>query len=514
MHVSGAPPLTTGRLLGGRYRLDGLLARGGMAEVWQATDEVLGRAVAIKVLHPHLAEDETFRARFRAEAVAVARLVHPSIVAIYDTISDDGTEALVMELVRGRTLRDYLDERGGRIDATEVVPIGADVAAALGCAHRAGIVHRDMKPANILLSDDGRVLVTDFGIAKVLDEPDLTQTSELLGTVKYLAPEQVEGRRVDGRTDVYALGAVLYEALCGAAPFTGDNPAAMALRRLHQDPTPLADRVLGVPPALAAAVGRALARRPEERFASADDLRGALLAVRPVPDPDLTVAATRPDGWPPSTGAATGVGAAGAPVAPPASDGARRPTTTIVLGLLVTGVLLLVALLVARTDFGEDLLSRDPTDLGADPPGLIVPIGAESFDPEGSGTPGENEDEVDNLLDGDPGTTWSTETYANRAFGNLKSGVGAMVTLGQPGSLGRIRLNSPSQGWTVQVFVAAAPAPTLAGWGEPVAEATDIGGDVELDLDDTSGGAVLVWITDLGTDETPRVTISDLILAG
>ena len=223
--MTDSPRAGTGRLLAGRYRLDRHLASGGMAEVWEATDEVLDRPVAVKLLHGHLADDPALRARFHHEAVAAARLVHPAIVAIYDTCDDPGAEAIVMELVRGRTLREFLDERG-RLDPVEVVHIGAEVASALTCAHKAGIIHRDVKPANILLSDDGRVLVTDFGIAKVLDEPDLTRTSQLLGTVKYLAPEQVESGPVDARTDVYALGAVLYESLCGEAPFRADNQAA------------------------------------------------------------------------------------------------------------------------------------------------------------------------------------------------------------------------------------------------------------------------------------------------
>src|SRR3954463_12314876 len=203
----------TGRVINGRYRLDRLVASGGMAQVWDATDEVLARRVAVKVLHPHLAADESFVARFRREAVAAARLSHPSIVSIYDTCSDDGCEAIVMELVDGSTLRELLDERKW-LEPGQAVTIIAEVADALETAHRGGVVHRDVKPANILLSSDGRVLVADFGIAKA-GAADLTTTNTTLGTAKYLAPEQVEGNPVDGRADVYALGVVLYETLCG-----------------------------------------------------------------------------------------------------------------------------------------------------------------------------------------------------------------------------------------------------------------------------------------------------------
>ena len=196
-----------------------------MASVWSAHDEVLARQVAVKVLHPHLGADDQFVARFKREAVAAAKLAHPSIVAIYDTCTDGDTEAIVMELVRGPTLRAELDRRG-RFAPPEAARIVADVADALATAHAAGIVHRDVKPGNVLLAADGRVLVADFGIAKAADGLDLTGTDTTLGTAKYLAPEQVDASLgpVDARADVYAAGVILYELLCGAA----------ALRRRHR----------------------------------------------------------------------------------------------------------------------------------------------------------------------------------------------------------------------------------------------------------------------------------------
>ena len=186
-----------GRLLAERYRLHRPIASGGMARVWEATDEVLTRRVAVKVLHPHLAADESFVRRFRAEAIAAARLTHPSIVSVYDTLStDDGVNAIVMELVVGTTMRADLDQHGP-MRLPSVLAIGTQVADALGAAHASGLVHRDVKPANILLSADGRVLVADFGIAKAAVGADLTSDGSMVGTAKYLAPEQVEGRPVD-----------------------------------------------------------------------------------------------------------------------------------------------------------------------------------------------------------------------------------------------------------------------------------------------------------------------------
>ena len=239
-----APETHAGPLLAGRYRLDRLIASGGMAQVWEATDEVLSRRVAVKLLHPHLAADATFVARFRREAVAAARLAHPSIVAIYDTHSDAEVEAIVMELVRGHTLRQELDSRPGRVlEPGEASAIVAQVAEALDVAHKAGVVHRDVKPGNVLLSEDGRVMVTDFGIAKALQESegDLTVTGTTLGTVKYLAPEQVEGGPVDARTDVYALGVILYELVCG-------RPAVHRRQRRRRGPGPPHPGAAAAPP--------------------------------------------------------------------------------------------------------------------------------------------------------------------------------------------------------------------------------------------------------------------------
>ncbi|MDQ6946844.1 MAG: protein kinase, partial [Actinomycetota bacterium] len=209
-------------VLGGRYRLQLSIASGGMAEVWEAQDEILGRRVAVKVLHSHLATDRSFLARFRREAIAAARLAHPNVVATYDTGVDDGVAWIVMERVDGSTLRQVLST-SSPLDPGRAVRIAIQVADALDYAHRAGVIHRDVKPGNILLTDSDRVKVADFGIAKAaieaaedadgpsIDFSDLTQSGAIVGTAKYLSPEQVNGEAVDGRSDVYALGVVLYE---------------------------------------------------------------------------------------------------------------------------------------------------------------------------------------------------------------------------------------------------------------------------------------------------------------
>ncbi|MCU1498826.1 MAG: serine/threonine protein kinase, partial [Acidimicrobiales bacterium] len=268
----------TGRVLAGRYRLNHPIASGGMAQVWEATDEVLARRVAVKILHPHLARDDSFVRRFRNEAIAAARLAHPSIVSVYDTLSEGWVQAIVMELVTGTTMRADLDQHGP-LQLTAVLAIGTQVADALGAAHASGLVHRDVKPANILLSADGRVLVADFGIAKAAEGADLTSDGSMVGTAKYLAPEQVEGGPIDGRTDLYALGVVLYEALTGQAPFVADTDTGTALARLHRDPVPPRELRPQIPLAVERVVTRAMARRPGDRFADAAAFRQALLAA-------------------------------------------------------------------------------------------------------------------------------------------------------------------------------------------------------------------------------------------
>lgn len=492
--------LQPGRLIAQRYRLRRLIAVGGMSEVWEADDEILGRAVAIKVLHAQFAADPVLRARFQTEAIAAARLVHPTIVSIYDTVEIDGRDAIVMELVRGRTLREFLDERGS-LDAIEVVHIGVEVATALAIAHRAGIIHRDIKPANILLSDDGRVIVTDFGIAKVLDEPDLTRTAQLLGTVKYLAPEQVEGGPVDGRTDLYALGAVLYEALCGEAPFRAESPAALALARMHRDPTRPAMVVGGVPVDLDVCLMRALARVPSDRFATANDMRAALAATRldVFADPTVAAPALVPHGTPETN----------EDIEPVVSRG----RSGLVVTLIVIVALVVIALLVVNTAAGRRLLSSEPTTTTTQPQPHTVAISTtRSFDPADRNGGLENESTTRNAVDADPLTSWSTEAHPSRTFGGSRSGVGLIIRLAETTPVATISIDSPSKGWTVTAYMGDGSPTTLADWGTPVTTATDIRGHVTLDLDGAEGDAILLWITDLGDGPPWQVAITDVIV--
>ena len=267
-----------GHEISGRYVLRRIVASGGMAQVWQAEDTVLGRNVAVKILHPNLAADTDVLGRFRDEAKAAARLSHPSIVAIFDTASEAGVEAIVMELIEGLTLRQYLDDHGplSLVDATDLT---VQVADALEAAHGARIVHRDIKPGNIMLCPDRRTKVTDFGIAKALEAGDRTSDGMMLGTAKYLAPEQVEGLAIDQRADVYSLGVVLFEALTGQPPFAEETASATALARLRVDPPSPRSIDPAIPVAVERVILTAMARNRGRRFPTAAAFREALQAA-------------------------------------------------------------------------------------------------------------------------------------------------------------------------------------------------------------------------------------------
>ncbi|MGP3971566.1 Stk1 family PASTA domain-containing Ser/Thr kinase [Streptomyces sp. 6N223] len=268
-----------GQVIDGRYRVDQRIAVGGMATVYLATDARLDRVVALKVMHPTLAGDDTFVERFTREARSAARLDHPNIVGVLDQGTDAGYVYLVMEYVAGCTLRDLLRERGA-LQPRAVLDIAEPMLAGLGAAHRAGLVHRDMKPENVLIGDDGRVKVADFGLVRGVDSHTSATTDEVLGTVAYLAPEQIERGQVDARTDVFACGVLLYEMLTGAKPHAGDTAAQVLYARVNQDLPLPSEAAPGLPAELDGLVGRAAARDPGVRPADAAALLTLVRAVR------------------------------------------------------------------------------------------------------------------------------------------------------------------------------------------------------------------------------------------
>ena len=280
-------------LIGGRYELGELLGRGGMAEVRKARDTRLGRTVAVKRLRTDLASDATFQARFRREAQSSASLNHPSIVSVYDTgeeMSTDGSDVaqpyIVMECVQGRTLRDILRE-GRKILPERALEITSDVLAALDYSHRTGIIHRDIKPGNVMLTLTGDVKVMDFGIARAVSDASstMTQTAAVVGTAQYLSPEQARGETVDSRSDVYSTGCLLYELLTGRPPFVGDSPVAVAYQHVRENPAPPSDHDDQLDAVIDAIVLKSLAKRVEDRYQSSAAMRADIeryLAGHPV----------------------------------------------------------------------------------------------------------------------------------------------------------------------------------------------------------------------------------------
>ncbi|WP_448610832.1 Stk1 family PASTA domain-containing Ser/Thr kinase [Geodermatophilus sp. URMC 60] len=274
--------MTTPPVLGERYEIGGVLGRGGMAEVHRGRDLRLGREVAVKVLRSDLARDPSFQVRFRREAQAAASLNHPAIVAVYDTGEDrsssGATPYIVMEYVEGQTLRDVL-RREGVLSPERAMTFAADICAALDFSHRNGIVHRDVKPGNVMITPQGTVKVMDFGIARAVSDSaaTMTSTAAVIGTAQYLSPEQARGESVDARSDVYSVGCLLYELVTGAPPFTGDSPVSVAYQHVREDPKLPSSVNPAIPPDLDAVLLKALSKNPANRYQSAAEMRNDLL---------------------------------------------------------------------------------------------------------------------------------------------------------------------------------------------------------------------------------------------
>jgi serine/threonine-protein kinase len=530
---SPAPQQRT--ILAARYELDRRLAQGGMAEVWVAVDLALNRQVAVKWLKPTLAADPVVAERFRREAIAVAGLNHPNIVAVHDAFEHDGRQAVVMQLINGKSLRQLLDDQK-RLSPELTIHIGSCVASALDAAHRAGFVHRDVKPGNILITPDGRVLLTDFGIAKGLEpaDDDLTSDNVMMGTAKYLSPEQVRGKRLDGRADLYSLGLVLYECLAGRVPFLGQSDADTALARLQRDPTDLNRLRPTLPPGLVDLVHRLLLRNPAHRPATGAELRAELQRVAKEPPPQIDKtpidAPVRPvvpgeptrGGTPRSTPTVADAPPRWRPPRDPTpSHGAPRrglparglhqrwtPSLVVIGGLLLAAFIVSLVLMATidggtgdRVDVpGGSTAATAATE--AAPPADATPaalIGFSAYDPLGEG--GEN-DGLAGLAGADdsPNTEWSTVCYENE-FLSGKAGVGIIATLDRPG-VGRLTAAVRGAPFALEVYaVAADEVPAgIDGWGTSVdRHFGDVSGTVDVAIA-TPARHVLLWFTQIGED--------------
>ncbi|MEV4495921.1 serine/threonine-protein kinase [Micromonospora arborensis] len=349
-------------VLSGRYRLDERVATGGMGDVWRGSDLILGRQVAVKVLLPALVSDPDFIARFRAEARIMAALRHPGIVQVFDCGAEDlpdggRADYLVMEFVAGEPLSKRI-ETAGRLDVAETMSIVAQAAAALHAAHRGGIVHRDVKPSNLLVHEDGTVVLVDFGVARSTDITSITSTNAVPGTALYMAPEQAAGRPVSGATDIYALGAVTYCCLTGSPPFTGDNPLQVAVRHLDDEPPELPNEI---PEAVRALVSRALAKDPLDRFTSGAAMAEAARTAVTGGEPPTAMAAAVPlrDAGP---GTRTDVPAGAAVAGGPQAGRQRRRGPLVGAGVAVLVALVgLGAALGATHNAGDEPAVKLPT---------------------------------------------------------------------------------------------------------------------------------------------------------
>ena len=515
-------------LLGGRYQPLERLAVGGMGEVWRAEDSVLGRTVAIKILRPEYADDPGFRDRFRDEARHAAMLAHPNVTQVFDFYEGDGggdeLPYIVMECVSGEPLSELLRRTGPLPDAQTWSVIG-QTAAALAAAHRAGVVHRDIKPGNILVCPDGRVKVTDFGIARVVNQSSVTQTGLLLGTAQYLAPEQVAGQSATPATDMYSLGIVGYECVTGRQPYEGDNIAVLQAIQNGRVPK-LPD---SVSPALRDLIGSLLERDPARRPSDGDAVAAqaerlgaggpssygdtvAMAAVDPYP---RDTAGERPDA-PVVAGGSTQILQGVAPVAETAHPEEFQPSVgpprdrrrLLVVGAAIAAAAVLAGVLVLVTRSsggGGAAAARGTSSPSSSSTHPLAVSGAVGY-PAGSS---DHPEELPLATDHSTSSAWMTEHYASAAFGNLKSGTGVVFTVnGGPVRTVTIRLAQP--GVSAQLFAGDRPS------GTPVATTGSAPKVWRIRLDQaTRSSSWLVWFTKLVPDSGGyRAGIADIRFTG
>ncbi|HEX2435032.1 MAG TPA: protein kinase [Solirubrobacterales bacterium] len=479
-----------GTVLSGRYRLDSKLGSGGMSTVYLAIDETLERPVAVKVLHAEISDQPDQIERFRREARSVAKLSHPNVVAVIDAGQDAGHPYIVFEYIDGETLKQRI-ERIGALPLDESAAYAIEVGRGLVAAHARNLVHRDVKPQNVLIDPEGRAKVTDFGIARSLEAKGLTATGRVLGTTDYVAPEQAMGQKIDARSDVYSLGVLLYEMLTGEVPFRAETQVGVAMKHVNEPLPNVQERRPEVSAALAAVVETATAKDPERRYPTMAEMLRDLESA-------LEVEVSR-------AGRSTGEVTTVLDSVPPRR---RRILTRRRVSwagiLLVLGAAAAAVAIVAFT--GENDAPR--SDDGA--PTVTEPQTASDFDP--FGTAGEHTDEVQFAVDGNPTTAWTTETYEAENLG--KPGVGLFVDAGKPTAAQALEIRSDSRDWDLEVYGSDAdPAPeAFEEWEGPIGSATIEDSRTEVPLE--GGGRFryfLMWITrPASTDDGFLVEINEV----
>jgi hypothetical protein len=474
-----------GTLLNDRYRLDAQVGAGGMSTVYLAFDTTLERPVAIKLLHRHIADEGDQIERFRREARAVAQLSHPHIVTVIDAGEDDGRPYIVFEYVEGETLKERI-KRMGRLPIDEAVAYAIEIARALGCAHSGQIVHRDVKPQNVLIDAEGSAKVTDFGIARSLDEEGLTADGRVLGTTDYVSPEQALGHPVTGQSDVYSLGIVVWEMLTGEVPFQGENQVAVAMKHVREALPDVQARRPEVSSSLAAVIDRATAKHLDRRYTSASELIADLEDV-------LALETARAGGT--SGEATTVIGTLSPRVR------RRLPFRVRYPGWLALGALLTAGATAAVLVALSHQTHRGTGTIGASkPPGLLdvrlSQSAATDYDPYGTPVPSEHPAERNFAVDRDPSTFWSTESYSG-GLGS-KPGVGIYVDA-DPGVVGRaLEVRTPNPGWSAGVYASDGPPPKdISGWTvvSPVRTVTERTQRFDLQASGHSYRYYLLWIT-------------------
>ena len=482
-----------GTILSGRYRLEARIGAGGMSTVYRATDETLQRQVAIKLMNREIASDSDQLERFRREGRAVAQLSHPHIVGVIDYGEDDGRPYIVFEYVEGETLKERI-RRTGRLPTTEAVAYAIEIARALGVAHARHIVHRDVKPQNVLIDEDGSAKVTDFGIARTLDEEGLTADGRVLGTTDYVSPEQALGRPVTGQSDLYSLGIVLYEMLTGEVPFKGENQVAVAMKHVREELPDVQSKRPEVSSALAAIVDTATAKHEEDRYADDAELIADLEDV-------LAIETAR-------SGSATGEVTSVLRTLP--SQTARRvpfqvrhrvraALLVLVLLALVGGA---VAWIATRTHHGTPKLAAPapgPHLLQVD----LCEHCAHDYNPDALSGPKTQNPQADELaIDGNRNTYWPTEHYYSGKLG--KPGVGLWIDALKPVQGRKLVIYTQTPGWSAQIWATNSPPdPDVfttgpGGWVQ-LAQLASIQSTQRISINAPKTGYryYLVWITGL-----------------
>jgi serine/threonine-protein kinase len=484
-----------GTILSGRYRLETRIGSGGMSTVYRALDETLQRQVAIKLLNREVSSDSDELERFRREARAVAQLSHPHIVGVIDAGEDDGRPYIVFEYIDGETLKERI-RRMGRLPVTEAVAYAIEIARALGAAHARHIIHRDVKPQNVLIDEEGSAKVTDFGIARTLDEEGLTADGRVIGTTDYVSPEQALGQRVTGQSDLYSLGMVTYEMLSGEVPFRGDNQVAVAMKHVREPLPDIQRKRPEVSAALAAVIERATCKRPSDRYGDDAELIADLEDV-------LAIETAR-------SGSATGEVTTVLRTLPSRSRRIvpfrLRHRVLAVLLLILTAAVAVAAVVWAgsRAHHGTGKLPIKPPKRAAQ---QVIPCAtcASGFNPLGS--PSDEAPNASLAIDDQLGTYWDTQQYYDHKLN--KAGTGIWVYFGAGSKTGTaaddLRIIDVTPGFTATIYARHNTPPNRwpdSGWVQ-LSAATTVGKTTTIPL--TSGSTAyryyLVWITSLGGHE-------------